>query len=135
MREARKPRKAAAKKPARKAAAQKATRTKRIPFEQTEPTHTVGKALLKAVKAFGGNKGALAAYLGMKQPNLSRALRESRDVDAGTKDKVVWPAEYVLPLARISGVAPHELAPAVYEPHMKVKRVKVADLTGAKSAE
>ena len=136
MREARKPRKPAAKKAAALKPVRKVgERAKRVPFEQTEPKHVVGQALQKAIKAFGGNKGALATFLKMKQPNLSRALRESRDFDTGKRTKIVWPAEYVLPLAKVSGVTPHELAPNVYEPQMKVKRVKVRMVDGQPTIE
>jgi hypothetical protein len=124
MSPAKKPRKATAKKPI-KPVLKVGEKGKRVPFEMTEAKHAVGKALVKAIKKFGGNKGKLSEYLGMNQSNLSRVLRMSRDYDAGKVDKVLWPAEYVLPLARVSGASPHELAPEVYEPHMRVKRVKV----------
>lgn len=89
----------------------------------------VGRALHFAVAAFKGDKGALSEYLGIHRPNLSRALTHARLAEEGKVDTVAWPLIHVLRLSKISGVAPHELAPDAYEPHMKPKRVKVVDGT------
>lgn len=84
----------------------------------------ISRALRAAIKAFKGDKSALAEWLGMHKPNLSRALRESKKVEEGGGGKVGWPAKSMLKLAKVSGMTPHELGPDIYEPSMKTERYK-----------
>lgn len=94
------------------------------------PKSPVGKALYAGIAAFNGQKKALATFLGMEAVNLSRALRESRQFDEGQRKTMAVPAQCILPLARVAGVKPNELAPDVYEPQWKVKRVKPKQVDG-----
>lgn len=131
MSTARKPREAAAKKPAAKAAKPKLSVVKtakpRVSFADTEAKHPIGQALQKALKAFGGSQRALAAYLGIQYQNLNRALRMSKAFDEGRGERINLDVKYLLPLAKVSGVPLNSMAPDIYEPHMKTKRVKVVE--------
>ena len=86
--------------------------------------HPVGRALSAAVKTFKGDKGALADYLGIKRPNLSRALFECRAIEEGYAGGIAWPPAHVLKLSKVSGVPLHELEPRFYEPQMKTTRFR-----------
>jgi len=94
------------------------------------PKSPVGQALHAGITAFNGQKKALASFLGMEAVNLSRALRESREFDEGKRPKMAVPAQCILPLARVAGVKPYDLAPDTYEPQWKVKRVKPKQVDG-----
>lgn len=126
----RKPRETAPKKPAAKGKPKLSvvkTRKPRVPFTETQAKHPIGQAMAKALKAFGGSQRKLADYLGMQYQNLNRILRASKAYDAGTMKKIVVDPRYILRLAKVSGVPLSDMDPAVYEPQMKVKRVKVVD--------
>jgi len=121
-----KAKKVAAKKPAaKKIAAKKAPSTA---FD-AEPKGGMARALYLSVEAFSGDKGALASFLGLKRPNLSRALKAASADIQGTKQMLLQ--KYTIGLAQLSGMRPSEIYPGLYLDNWKVKRIKPVRIDGA----
>lgn len=80
----------------------------------------VGKHLIATIDAVGGRVSALAQVLGVNVQAINVARRAAL---AGRR--ATLPPQTYLPMARLTGVAPADIAPAVYMPSWKVAKAKV----------